>query len=161
MFVRNCWFPHGDRYFSTNQLTFHQNHLVMKLRGESAQVPVSVAGEENGLPEGLVAKLGRLGQNHVKSLSFFVDSMADVKFGHKNVKLHGPLWFWKERHVHILRYSLEVLGEWICTSSLAWCFGKHVWTISILRLVASCVLVRPSIQVSFSELSEFWEVFSS
>ena len=41
--------------------------------------PVSVAGEENGLPEGLVAKLGRLGQNHVKSLSFFVDSMADVE----------------------------------------------------------------------------------
>lgn len=111
MSVRNCWFPHGDRYFSTNQLTFHQNHLVMKLRGESAQVPVSVAGEENGLPEGLAAKLGRLGQNHVKSLHFcWFYGWCEI----------WTLWNYmglvvlKGRHVHILRYSLVDLGSKLC-----------------------------------------------
>lgn len=60
--------------------------------------------------------------------------------------------------VHILRTCLEVLGEWICTelqsldftSSLVRCFGNHVSTISILHLVASCVMVRPSIQISLT-----------
>ena len=104
-------FQHGDRYFSTNQLTFHQNHFSYEAaRRKCTSSSFSCWGRKRPSWR-LGSQVGEVGSKSCRIptfLQFFVDSMADVKFGH--CETTWALWFWKEDMFISFRYSLVDLG---------------------------------------------------